>query len=222
LTLAEIRQIVRDLIPEPSPRYFSDAELNRYINLGNRKFSEVAKVLDGVFATDLFAGTRDYSLDSLPFIEIKRVSVTDDQGNSYKLRPITLAEMDDLSPAFENASSGIPAFYYMRHNQLMSLFPAPSYTLANGLTAIIKKIPNDLVNDDDIPEIPRIHHEALVYYAVHLAKMKDQEYQEAQVYLARFNEIAMLAKRDYERVSGDLPEKMRQQEIIEFIGGRKR
>ena len=222
MNLSEMRQLYRDIYPAPDTRFFTNPEVNRYLNLGHRRFVEETKIMTGEFSTDLVSGQSDYSTLTLPHLEISRVAITDSTGNKFKLRFVPLAELDDLLPTFENADSSIPAFYYFRHNQLLSLFPKPSFSVTGGLKAIVVKIPADLILDVSIPTYPRVYHEAPIFYALHIGKLKDQEFAESQQYLARFKEIAARAKRDLERVNGDLPGHFRTQEIVEFLGGRKR
>ena len=221
MRLSEMRTLVRFQIPEPTPRFFSDAELNQYINLGHRRFVEKSLIVEGIFNTDLFNGQQDYDLTGLPNLGISKIAITDDMGNKFKLRKINKGEMDDLLPTWENASAGTPAFYVLKHNRLMSIWPAPAFTVVNGVEATVKKIPADLVSEGDIPEYPSTYHDAPVEYAIGLAKRKDQEFAEADRFFVRFEDIANRARRDMERINGDEPERFRTQEIIAFIGGRK-
>lgn len=213
-----MRTLVRDLIPEPTPRFFSEAQLNRFINLGHRRFVEKTLIVEGQFTSDLFLNQSDYDLTGLPHLSIRKVAITDNQGNKYKLRQVNLGEMDDLLPSWENSQASQPAFFVMKHNRLMSIFPTPAFQVANGIEITAKKIPTDLVQDTDIPEYPRVYHDAPVEYAVGLAKQRDQEFGEADKYFARFEDIVARARRD---LSGDESSGFRTQEIIAFVGGRK-
>ena len=216
-----MRFLVRSLIPEPVERFFKDTEIDQYINLGHRRFVEKTLIVDGSFGTGLIDGQSDYDLTGLPNLGIRRVAIFDSFGNKFKLRKVNPGQIDDVLPTWENSPTSTPAFYVLKHNRLMSLSPAPNFSVPNGIEVMVKKIPVDLLNATDIPVYPRVYHDAPVMYAVGLAKQKDQEFTEADRFFARFEDIAARARRDMERMNGDEPESMRTQEVIAFIGGRK-
>lgn len=89
-TLAQLRTLTRALLSEPTASYWSDAELNTYINDGANLFYEQTGCLSGISTNSSVQYQSDYDLPS-NYTTIQRVEFV--KGNSvYDVTPATLKE----------------------------------------------------------------------------------------------------------------------------------
>lgn len=90
LTLSQMRTMVRALLSEPTASYWSDSELNNYINYGLEEFSNATDVIEDISTDSLVQYQSDYTLPS-DYTKIKRVEIV--KGNSvYEAVPEDLEE----------------------------------------------------------------------------------------------------------------------------------
>jgi hypothetical protein len=76
-------------------------------------------------------------------------------------------------------ASGQPTAYTVRSNELF-LWPTPDG--AYGLTMRFWRLPQDMVNDSDIPALPVQYHEDPIAYAMWKCYLRENDYQAAKVW----------------------------------------
>lgn len=85
-----IRDLARVLLSEPTASYWSDSELNNYINYGLEDFCNQTEVLEGIYTDSQVQYQADYSWPT-NCIKIKQIEVI--KGNSvYLMEPEDLQE----------------------------------------------------------------------------------------------------------------------------------
>ena len=87
---SSIRELTRTLLSEPTSAYWSDTELNNYIDYGLTDFCQQTDCLEDISTDSLVQYQADYALPS-DYTKIKRVELV--KGNTmYALSPEDLAE----------------------------------------------------------------------------------------------------------------------------------
>lgn len=189
MTLAQIRTNVRSEILEPNPGFWSDADLNRFINTGKTKIAEVLNMLAAPYAFNTVAAQDGpYNLPANCF-QIRRLEV-----NGYPIDPATV-DIRNQTYNLVNGSAvtpqGQPRRYYMLGLNFY-LYPAPDQVYS-GLLWYPQWVP-DLVSDGDIPSlIPAEFHDMLVEYAVGEALNRAND-PNAQTYQARFADFLRMVR----------------------------
>jgi hypothetical protein len=90
------------------------------------------------------------------------------------LRPMDLRDFDQLPE-----SVGRPYAYTVRDNEVI-LYPTPDGSY--GFTLRYWKLPADMVNDTDTPEVPVQDQELLIAYPMWKAYLRENDYQAATVW----------------------------------------
>lgn len=156
MTLQEIIKAVRDELLEPTPGFWSDEEITRWINEANNELTEKAKVEAAPYTFTTTANTSNYSLPS-DLYQIKLIKINDN-----KIYP---ASIDVLN----SSVIGFPIYYVVFNNQLY-FYPIPDDTYTVRLYYYKKA--NQLVNTTDVPVLPERYHYLLKLYAISQAKRK--------------------------------------------------
>lgn len=164
-TLAEIKAIVlADLHRVPTDTTFDATTLKNRINAGRQK---AARLVYGMAVADtvqqnLVDGTRDYILNASAdgiggFVS---VSVRDEAaGTPRLLTPVALSQLAELTGYPEVDTGSCPPFCYVlrrphANGVVISLYPTPSASIANGLLAEVSQAVNALATDVSVSALP--------------------------------------------------------------------
>ena len=181
MNLQQLRIFVWEWLNDKAATYlWADSELNAYINLAIkdaviRSRCIIDSTTDACCNLSVIAGTADYAINPL-VLEIKRVF---DATNNRVLRKISAEELDDFKNSWRG-DVGNPTHYIddLNHygadaggGRKIRLYPNPIINLTVNMT--VYRMPlADLVSDADVPEIPEVSHEGIVYGAVARAYLK--------------------------------------------------
>ena len=165
-TLANIRDYARTLLSEPSPSYWSNTELNTYINDGLEDFCNQTDCLEDISTASLVAYKADYAIPT-DSTKIKQVEIV--KGNSvYLLRP------EDLQEHYEGTvkSTSNPPNYYNYFEGNLRLRERPSTSAqSTTLSAEISSTSATSLTVTSASGLPRmgrilIDSEVIVYWAI--------------------------------------------------------
>lgn len=177
-TLSTIRSNVRNLLNQPnaSNSFWSDAELDTYINEAIRIYAaELMKIDEGLFTAqvdrDIWANTETVALPS-DFFAIRAVYKKVD--TTY----IMLPYRNNLTEGYDtdggtNSNTYLP-YYYFRGNSLV-LRPVPVFNETAGLRVEYLQFPDTLVSGGDYltAQISPLFSQVIEMYAVYKAKVKE-------------------------------------------------
>lgn len=174
---SEIRTDVRTLLNEPTAGFWTDANLNTYINKANQRVNSIIAAtkedyftLSATFST--VANTKSYTFPSdCRFIRrMEHYSVSDP---SYKLKVDELkfprTEMQGDWPFLE---PGMPKRYTVYGTQF-NLEPIPDDIYTMRIYYDSRK--DDLALDAESPSSPTDFHDLIVYWTVVLALAQNKE-----------------------------------------------
>jgi hypothetical protein len=200
MQLSQMRLEVRRAIDELTEDFWSDDEIDDWLNEGAKVMVSIASPLQSSYQFNTVAGTQEYVLPD-DVDEVFAVAIN--YSGIRQLRP-TLAERVQWSQSY----TGIPAEFYTRYMSLktamhtssgitvaaaggtnvqkfvLGLYPIPSG--ANQVTISYYSKHFTMSADADIPQVPVEFHRGIINYAVHLAKEKDEAYAEADRHLEKF------------------------------------
>lgn len=182
-TLSDVRTKVRDRLDESTATFWTDAQLNRWINDGMREVARLTETLQttsdiAVTASD---GTYTAPTDALRIYraEFKPTG----QSNVYPLEYRDFNTMDEVWWSSQTTTTGTPALFTMWGfvpSLTIQLYPVPS--VAGTLKVFYYKLPTAVSADNDTIECPAGWEDLIVDYAEYNALRKDRDprWQEAK------------------------------------------
>jgi len=170
--LTRIRQNIRDtstVTTDNSQRY-TDATLTTYVNEAQKEINTLTWAVEKSTSYVLAAGTTYYSLPT-DFLAPTQVLFTDASSTTIILAPVTEQIVYQVSPNFEQSSTGSPFQYFTRFPGSgtalqIAYIPIPTTTSTGTVKVSYNYQPADLSAGSDIPFDGFVHlypyHESIV------------------------------------------------------------
>ena len=171
MTLSDIRDRVRAFLKEPTATFWSDAELNNWINEAQ---IEVVNAVNDLALTKFQQEsyiTADGASEQyeLPSDYLRGLSLEDNSGTSYRFLPINLYLKKEEALSY-------------KENAIFSIWNNAIYVWKNGAVVPVDtqihlffiRRPADLVADTDETELPEQFIPALIYNTVVKALLKEE------------------------------------------------
>ena len=168
-----IRTLARKRLGETTAAFWTDAELNGYINDGIQDIAFRTKsIKTGPTQFNAYADQALYGLQAnlplcLAITELYYYNILTLKW--IKLRSTSRTELDETNPGWLSAPSALPnQFWWDRELDKVYLYPPPQsqYISANCVQAYYAIQSTDLASDQDIPQIPQPIHLAVIDYVV--------------------------------------------------------
>jgi len=187
-TLEGIRTRIRDILNESTAAFWTDSELDYWINDGIREIAELTGCVQHIDALVTTNGVRTvaYTGHDVAAVEYKPASGT----------RVALAQAEPLRDGHGRYKGTAPQFFWTGKG-VIGIDPLPD--AAYNLDVYINDVASDLTVDSEIPEIPPAFRPLLVYYGLYRAFLKEgnfgaaslfhQIYQSELIYTAQDNII---------------------------------
>lgn len=211
MNLQQMRLEVRRAIDEITPNFWTDAEINAWLNEGAKLMCMSAQPLQATHQFMTVANKQEYPLP--PDVdEIINVSIA--AGGSVR----NMQLVDPRYVQIGTSSTGAPESCYLRtlaqhltdhaannlqinqvntldpttHAMVLGLYPVPG--AAYPVTVQYFSRHFEMVGDAAVSPVPPEFHRGIIAFAVSLAKEKDGAYAEAKIYEQRFFDYSMRLK----------------------------
>jgi hypothetical protein len=177
-TLATVRQIVRDRLDEDTPRRWTNAQLNRWINEGARDIARRAECLQAKNTVSVSANAQTVSLSALTgLIKVNRVEWKGTgSSNVYALEYRDFNSMDAVWWDQQDNTTSTPRHYTLIGHPpslTVQLYPIPS--TSGTLRVLYWKLPAEASADSDTVEVPDGWWDVIADYAEYKALRKDSD-----------------------------------------------
>mgnify|MGYP001546091841 CR=1 FL=1 len=193
MTLAEIRQLIRDRIDVTDTNRWTDEKINRGINLHNRQAYILIYKKEGFwvsgekeYAIDLVNGSNTYSIPN-DIHMVSRVEVKSSSNSDYaKLTPFNERQIDTTIYSSNQLQN-----VYRIQNRNIIIYPTPDEDITDGMKLIGKAYPDELSDDLDELNVSISHIDYIIAgcaYDYTLAKTDNR--------LSVFNQVFEQAKKD--------------------------
>ena len=163
----DIRNKIRKQLGETTASFWTDSEINLWINDSIRDIAWRTKCLRKNAYMTPVASQAEYALSSY-FSDIKFMLefYHKNEGTTWrKLKQISRSELDVDYQGWLSASAAAPDKYaYDIEEDWLLIWPAPNSTNAstNYIRAYYVYEPTDLDDDADVPQIPDVLHDVIV------------------------------------------------------------
>ena len=205
ITLATARTNVRDMLDESSPQYWTDAQLNLWLNQGVMDIARRAMVLRQITTVAVTANTQNYAAPS-DIYEIYRVEFIPSTGTfTYPLSFMGWQEADQAWGTYQSFPAAWPEIFTLWNNPGMAaaspstltirLFPVPAQ--AGVLNVLYYRQVVQAISDSDqldtIPGWEDLAEEYCIFKAKR--KAKEPDWQDAfNFYEQRLNDMIMVTQ----------------------------
>ena len=178
MTRLEIRDLIRKRLGETTTSFWSDTELNTWINDACTDLSFRTKCLKSDSYMTSIYNQGEYTLSNefpniITFDEVyfHQNSEADSTASAVwmKMVPTSRTEMDKLQAGWKSVSGGIPSKYYWdREDNLFGFYPIPdtNNAITNGCHAYYRIYHTDLNDDTQSPSLPEYLQPAAVDFVV--------------------------------------------------------
>jgi hypothetical protein len=179
MNLGQIVASVQRQFGDESGAQITRSDIVRWSNDALVDITRKTEVLQVHAETDTLKEDGSYDLPH-DHIRIRRVSY-----RGYRLKRTELEALDEAQPLQKGQAAGSPHAFYVWGRKIW-LFPKPSRDGEGKLEIYYVKMPDELVADQDVPEIPPHMHEDIVRYCLARAKELDESDEKAQEIMADY------------------------------------
>lgn len=194
VTLADYRTALRELLHDPNDDYWSLADKDIYLNRALQR-----RDLDTGGNRQLVTFTLTVGLDNYTLTAIGLPNVFDIVGinlifvsNRVILNNVGFRRLNRLYRPWTPYQAVCEGWARYGPNTIY-FGPAPSFAYTTEWDCCVYSLPNTLVNPGDPDPLPYPYTEPVPYYAAHLAKINERQYDESEGFLEAYRERALLA-----------------------------
>lgn len=178
VTLLALRTDVRSRLDESSARFWTDSELNNWINEGLRDVSRQSETIQSFNTTiTAVANQAKYAMPQ-DVIRVHRIEfVPSGATQTYPVQPSTYQEMDQVWGINQLSQTMSYPYNYVLWgfppNLTVQFYPVPA--TPGTFNIFYYRLPHTLTNDTDIAEIPEGWHDLVALYCEFVARRKDKD-----------------------------------------------
>jgi hypothetical protein len=179
IQLSAMRADVRAHLDEATATFWTDAQLNSFINDALRDIARRTESLQALGTIATVAGTRSYTLNFSPnLIRVHRCEFDPGPGSGpiYPLEARSFYELDQVWGSQQAQTRAYPdyfALYGFPPNLQIYLYPVPSQV--GNLNVYYYRLPATAVNDTDVLDIPEGWWDLVTLFAEYQALRKDAD-----------------------------------------------
>lgn len=189
----EIRNKVRKMLGETTEAFWTNAEINIWIDDACNDIAMHTLCLKGNATLTSVVNTAEYTLSSqiADVLAIVSEAYYMDGSTYEKLQPTTVEELDFDYPGWRSASAGTPFKYYWNlQENIHGLYPKPDATNAGAywLVKYVKRHAN-ISSDTETVDIPLELHPAIIEQVVATGLETRGQREQAGYHLAKFTQM---------------------------------
>lgn len=172
----------RRLLHDATGVFYTDSELTDYINAARKRTVRDTGCLRELQAETALTSTETYTFDTLPSgtktIDVLNINLY--WGNTrIPLRYLPWTQFNAELRFWQNYV-GRPIAFSMYGPKKYYIAPVPDQDYAMELDTVI--LPDDLVDNTSVEQIPSPFTDPVAFYACHQAKYKEQSYGESEIF----------------------------------------
>lgn len=186
-TLAELRTRTRDVLNETTAAFWTDLEIDRFLNDAAADISGIVKCVEATTTVTMAENTRDYGLPS-DAIEVRHAQEELTGRGLIKITPTSAGHHSAVTTDED------PLRWYEFATRFY-IEPIPDATMAGKSIRLFY-----VVVTQDITDIPETVQLAALDYALYRAKQKDRQFDQAfAIHAAYLNNLVVRRNDIYQR-----------------------
>jgi hypothetical protein len=173
-TLAEVRTQIRDRLDEAAARYWTNAQIDSWINEATRDVARRAEVLQTTSTITTIAGTQEYSMPS-DVVRVHRV----EHHSGDAVTPLEYRDFNNMDAVWgtgqKQTTNTRPYWYSLwgyPPNLKVVLFPIPALS-DDTIKVFYYRMPAAISGDSTTVPVPQGWEDLVVMYAEYIAFRKD-------------------------------------------------
>lgn len=199
-TLVNMRTAVRARLDEATAKFWTDADLTRWINEAAREIARRTENLQTTANISSVAGQQQYTMP----VDVYRVHRVEYARTTSIVTPLEYRDfnnMDSIWWSSQRITPGDPYWYTMwgfPPTLTMVVYPIPSDSISNAFKVFYYRLPATVSGDSDSVEIPAGWDDIVVDYCEYSALRKDgdQRWQEAKgIFEDKMNHFVDMTRR---------------------------
>lgn len=164
LTVTQIKARVTTQFGDTDGAQVVDASIINWVNDAMREITQQQDLLQKVGSSNSVANQAQYNLPT-DVLHIRRLAYS-----GFALQQITIEDANNLVPGSSESVAqgypvGTPISYWIYANQI-NLYPAPSVSIASGITIYYTRQPTVVTSTSDTPELPAEYDNRIVEYCL--------------------------------------------------------
>lgn len=196
-TLEDLRDDVRDRLDETNAQYWTNPELDRYLNEAVRDMARRTESLQGIKVHDVETNRPTYDAPK-DMIRIYRIEYHQSSDYIISLEYQPFNEMDSIWFTSRDVPGTFPYFYSLwgapsaENTSQIYLYPIPGEDIGEGLHIFYYRMPKPMSQDSDPAEIPNGWEDLVPLYCEHVARRKegDPRWKDAyELYVERLDDM---------------------------------
>lgn len=203
MALSTYRTELRRLLRDANGRFWSNDELNDYINQSRKQVATDTHCLRSVEDVAFTNGDETYAWASFTSLGVRAVDMLNLTVIWGQQRvPMMWAPWTEFNARYRVwvTNESRPCVWSMTGSlPSATIYVQPVPDDDYDGEADVAYIPVDLVDDTTVDEIVYPFTKPVAYYAAHLAKFKEQSYGESQIFIAQYARLAMECINTYTR-----------------------
>lgn len=167
--LSDIRDRVRSVLNETTATFWADAQLNRFINDGERDVAIKTCCLENIDAATTTSGSRLVAFAGYGVNYAEYIPASGNPIGLVKIMPKQLGRVP---------TNGTTPQYWLTWGSSVVIDPIPAAT--HNLNLYVSDYPlAEMSNDTDEPSIPADCHELITQFAIYRALLRDRKFARA-------------------------------------------
>jgi hypothetical protein len=184
-TLADVRTMVRDRLDEATARFWTNAQLDSFINEATRDIARRGEVLQTTSDITVVGGTQEYTMPT----NVVRVHRVEHEDSSSMVTPLEYRDFNNMDAVWstqqKNVQSTRPYWFTLwgyPPNLKIVLYPTPSES-GDTIRVFYYQMPAAVTTDGGTVPVPQGWEDLVVMYAEYVALRKDADprWQEAKI-----------------------------------------
>lgn len=195
----DIYTLVKRQFGDESGVQLTDADILRYINIGQRQIvMQNEGLLEKITTSNGVQDQNTYSLPTDILILRSVMYKSPDDISYYRLKGMPYQQFNEYVDGWDGTAYGsaVPTIFTQFAGNLI-LFPPPDKNSTSGIKIYYNRTPVDVTSTSDTPDLPLLYHDALVKQCLALAYEMDEDWDAAQIKAKELDaDVALLRGRE--------------------------
>jgi len=170
-----------------SSAFWSDLDLLRWMDEGVKEIQALTHAIQDTTTIELSGNTMEYSWTGVSnYMTVENVTYRSGASNAWSFKGLKKATVAIIG---NTSDKGPPEYWYEWDNKI-GVWPKPTDAYSgNSIFVYYAPIPDGVESGTSPIELPAMYDGPLIWYVTCFAKKREKRFEEAAVYMGRYNQI---------------------------------